>query len=89
MIDISHPHQLAPDAAHAVVQTIAENLHERFQVSTQWQGDTLVFSRPGVDGQIRLAPGQVRVTAQLGFPYSMMQSMVEGEIQRVLGERLG
>lgn len=89
MIDISHPHQLAPDAAHAVVQTIAEKLHERFQVSTQWQGDTLVFSRPGVDGQIRLDPGQVRVTAQLGFPYSMMQSMVEGEIQRVLGERLG
>ena len=73
MIDISHPHQLAPDAAHAVVQTIAEKLHERFEV----------------DGRIILAPGQVRVTAQLGFPYSMMQSMVESEIERVLGERLG
>ena len=58
MIDISHPHQLAPDAAHAVVQTIAEKLHERFEVSTQWQGETLVFSRPGVDGRIILAPGQ-------------------------------
>lgn len=89
MIDISHPHGLDAGAARNVVQAIAEKLSERFQVSNHWDGDALVFARSGVDGRISLLPGQVRVTAQLGFPYSMMQSMVEEEIQRVLGERLG
>jgi putative polyhydroxyalkanoate system protein len=31
----------------------------------------------------------VQVTAELGFPVSMMKGMVESEIQRVLKEKLG
>ena len=89
MIDISHPHSLDADTARNVVQTIAQKLAERFDVSHHWDSDALVFARSGVEGRINLLPGQVRVTAQLGFPYSMMQSMVEQEIQRVLAERLG
>lgn len=89
MIDISHPHRLDATAARAVVQTIADKLAERFEMGNCWEGEALVFSRAGVEGRISLLPGQVRVTAQLGFPYSMMQSMVEEEIQRVLAQRLG
>lgn len=89
MIDISHPHSLDAAAARAVVQTIADKLAARFELGNSWEGEALVFARSGVEGRISLLPGQVRVTAQLGFPYSMMQSMVEEEIQRVLSERLG
>jgi putative polyhydroxyalkanoate system protein len=42
-----------------------------------------------VDGAIELQPGQVHVTAKLGFLLSAMKGMVEGEIQRVLKEKLG
>lgn len=88
MINISHPHQLDDATVRGVVQTIADKLTERFETSNRWEGDALLFSRAGVEGAINLLPGQVRVTAQLGFPYSMMQSMVEEEIQRVLSQRL-
>jgi len=49
----------------------------------------LNFSGSGVDGAIELQPGAVRVTAKLGFLLSAMKGMVEGEIQRVLKEKLG
>ena len=42
-----------------------------------------------MDGAIELQPGAVRVTAKLGFLLSAMKGMVEGEIQRVLKEKLG
>lgn len=54
-----------------------------------WVGDVLNFNGSGVDGAIELQPGQVHVTAKLGFLLSAMKGMVEGEIQRVLKEKLG
>lgn len=89
MIDITRSHSLPAADVRGVVQAMADKLAERFEVVNRWEGDALRFSRSGVQGSIELLPGHVRVTAQLGFPYSMMQSMVEDEIQRVLGERLG
>lgn len=89
MIDITRNHSLPATAVRSVVQTMADKLAERFEVVNHWDGDALRFSRSGVQGRIELLPGQVRVTAELGFPYSMMQPMVEEEIQRVLQERLG
>lgn len=88
MIDITHAHNLDAAAVRSAVNTIAEKLTERFEVACHWEGDALLFARSGVEGRISLLDGQVRVTAELGFPYSMMQSMVEQEIQRVLGQRL-
>ena len=42
-----------------------------------------------VDRVAGVQPGAVRVTAKLGFLLSAMKGMVEGEIQRVLKEKLG
>ena len=88
MIDIQHAHQLPEPAIRQIVQSLADKLTERYEVSSQWDADRLVFKRSGVEGAIQLLPGQVRVTASLGFPLSMMQSMVEDEIRRLLSERL-
>ena len=88
MIDIQHAHQLPEPAIRQIVQSLADKLTERYEVSSQWDADRLVFQRSGVEGAIQLLPGQVRVTASLGFPLSMMQSMVEDEIRRLLSERL-
>ena len=62
---------------------------ERFGLKSSWTADVLNFSGSGVDGAIELQPGAVRVTAKLGFLLSAMKGMVEGEIQRVLKEKLG
>lgn len=88
-IDISHPHALLPGHARQAVQEIAEKLTQRFGVDCEWNGDILNFVRSGVDGRIALLPGQVHVTAELGFLFGMMRDQIEAEIRRVLGERFG
>ena len=49
--------------------------------------DILDFTRSGIDGRIALLPGQVHVTAQLGFLLGAMKGPIEAEIRRVLDER--
>ena len=88
-IDIRHAHSLPVDGARKAIEDVAAKLSERFGLQSNWVGDVLNFSGSGVDGAIELQPGQVHVTAKLGFLLSAMKGMVEGEIQRVLKEKLG
>jgi putative polyhydroxyalkanoate system protein len=86
-IDIQHPHTLAPPRARQAVQEIADKLADRFGAECRWNGDILDFTRSGIDGRIALLPGQVHVTAQLGFLLGAMKGPIEAEIRRVLDER--
>ncbi|CAG4972750.1 MAG: polyhydroxyalkanoic acid system family protein [Lysobacter sp.] len=86
-IDIQHPHTLAPPRARQAVQEIADKLADRFGAECRWDGDILDFTRSGIDGRIALLPGQVHVTAQLGFLLGAMKGPIEAEIRRVLDER--
>jgi putative polyhydroxyalkanoate system protein len=86
-IDIEHFHTLPQPQAREAVEEMAAKLADRFGLACAWEGDALHFSRSGVDGQIALAPGLVRVTAKLGFLLSAMQGSIEAEIRRVLDEK--
>nr|WP_313287941.1 polyhydroxyalkanoic acid system family protein [Stenotrophomonas pavanii] len=88
-IDVRHAHALPDAQARAAIEQVAGKLSERFGLKSSWTADVLNFSGSGVDGAIELQPGAVRVTAKLGFLLSAMKGMVEGEIQRVLKEKLG
>ncbi|WP_202844625.1 polyhydroxyalkanoic acid system family protein [Luteimonas saliphila] len=86
-IDIRHTHTLPTGKARKAVEQVAQTLSERFDVDYRWEGDTLRFSRSGVDGRIALEPEQLHVTATLGFLLSAMKGPIETEIRRVLSER--
>lgn len=88
-IDIVHKHSMAPAKARKAVEEVARKLSERFDVEYGWDGDVLEFNRAGVEGRIALSPGQLRVTAQLGFLLSALKGPIESEIRRVLQERFG
>jgi putative polyhydroxyalkanoate system protein len=88
-IDIRHAHALPDDGARKAIESMVAKLTEKFSLESSWVGDALKFNGSGVKGLIELLPGQVHVTAELGFPVSMMKGMVESEIQRVLQEKLG
>lgn len=88
-IDIHHPHNKTPGQARKAVEDVARKLEERFEMTYEWQGDTLNFSRSGVDGKIALLPDALHVTANLGFLLSVMKGPIESEIRRVLGEKFG
>ena len=86
-IDIRHPHSLPKAKARKAIEEVAKKLAERFQMDYGWDGDTLNFSRSGVDGKIALKPKELHVTAKLGFLVSAFKGPIENEIQRVLDER--
>lgn len=86
-IDIRHSHSLAPRKARKAVDEVAVKLADRFGMACEWVGDTLNFSRSGVDGKIVLAPQQVHLFAQLGFLQSAFKGPIEAEIRRILQER--
>lgn len=86
-IHIQHAHTLSADDARTALGELAESLHRKLAVETRWDGDALHFQRSGVDGTIRLLPGQVEILAKLGMFFAPMKGMVEQEIRRVLGER--
>ena len=86
-IDIRHAHSLPHAKARKAVQEVADKLAERFGIDYDWNGDTLNFNRSGVEGRIALLPGQLHVTAQLGFLFGAMKGPIEAEIRRILNER--
>lgn len=88
-IDIHHPHARDDAEARRIVEDIADQLRQHYGVDGHWRNDAMTLSGPGLDGLIQLAPGQVQVTAELGFLLSALRGPVEDEIRRVLGERLG
>jgi len=88
-IDIRHAHSMPANRARKAVEEVASKLSERFGMDYDWDGDTLHFSRSGVDGRIALEPRQLHVRAKLGFLLSAMKGPIEQEIRRVLAERFG
>lgn len=85
-IAIHRPHRLPIAQARAVVDEVAARMHEKFGLAGGWQGDTLLFSRPGVNGSIALTVDAVDVRAELGLLLAPLKGMVEAEIRRKLDE---
>ena len=86
-IDILHEHSKTPAQARKAVEGVARKLAERFDFQHEWEGDTLNFSRSGVDGHIMLEPKDLHVHAKLGFLTAMFKEPIESEIKRVLKEK--
>lgn len=86
-IDIQHDHSKTPKQARKAIEEVARKLAERFDIEYGWDGDTMNFVRPGVDGKIRLSPTDLHVTAKLGFLLSALKGPIESEIRRVLREK--
>jgi putative polyhydroxyalkanoate system protein len=88
-IDISRPHAKSVAEAKKSVTRVAKHIADKFEVDSAWQGDTLVFRRSGVDGQIAVQPKSIRVTVELGFLLMAIRGTVEREIGRYLDEEFG
>jgi len=86
-IEIRHAHALPKAKARKAIEDVAKKLAEKFDMAYEWQGDTLAFSRSGVDGQIALEPKALHVQAKLGFLTAMFKEPIEAEIRRVLAEK--
>jgi len=88
-IDIRRKHGKSLKAAKAAVEKTAGAIGRKFAIVSEWDGDTLNFSRGGVNGRIHVGKTEVRVHAELGFLLGALKPMIEAEIHRQLDENFG
>ena len=86
-IDIRRSHAVPLKDAKARVEHIAERIAERFDVDYGWKGNTLQFTRSGVEGRIAVTAKDIHVMVRLGFLLFALKGPIEREIDRVIDEQ--
>jgi putative polyhydroxyalkanoate system protein len=66
-IELVKPHSLTIAKAKALVQKAADALAAEYDLSSEWNGNTLHFHRSGVDGQMHVTGSDIRLHVTLGF----------------------
>lgn len=85
-IDITRNHDKPLKEAKKAVERVAKHIADKFDVEYEWEGNTLNFSRAGVDGHIAVSAKEIHVSVNLSFMLMMIKSSVDREIHRYLDE---
>ena len=57
-------------------------LQKEFQLDSQWQGNTLNFTRSGVKGKLDVTDKDVTVDISLGFMLKAFRGKIQAEIDK-------
>lgn len=87
-ITLKRAHQLGLKGARAAADKMAEKLSEKFDLAGDWQGDTLHFQRPGVNGTLSITETQMNLEVSLGFMLKMMRGPIEQAVHEQLDKVL-
>ena len=88
-IHIARTHAMPLKKAREAADRFAGQLAEKFELESEWHGDTLYFKRAGVNGTLTLGRGSVTIQAKLGFLLSAFKSSFEGHIEDNLDRVFG
>ena len=83
-IALKRTHSLGLKGAHAAANKMAEKLGEKFDLTSTWSGNTMNFTRPGVNGTLAVSESDMKLEVTLGF----MLKMMKGPIERSVHEQL-
>jgi putative polyhydroxyalkanoate system protein len=79
-INITQPHSLAPEAARAAAEKVADRIAREFGLACNWHGDTLRFGRSGVEGTLTLAENKAHMNIKLGFLMGAFKNAIESKV---------
>ncbi len=68
--------------ARAAAERLAGELANRFGLRSHWRDDTLIFERPGANGELAISGEEVILTVSLGGLLNALKPSLEREIQR-------
>lgn len=88
-ISIAKEHKLTHRKAKDVADRLARDLHERFGLDYTWEGDDVVFHRPGLAGRMQVSPDEIRLDVKLGLLLSALKPTIEHEIHTQLDTLTG
>ncbi|HEX4856527.1 MAG TPA: polyhydroxyalkanoic acid system family protein [Limnobacter sp.] len=77
-------HNMSLEEARATAQRLADQLQKEFQLDSQWQGNTLNFTRSGVKGKLEVTAKDVSLDISLGFMLKAFKGKIQSEIDRNL-----
>ena len=72
--------------ARAAAEHLAEELKTAFGVRSRWEDDTLLFERPGVNGELAVSEEEVILTVHLGFFLAALKPSIEREVHSYFDE---
>ena len=87
-IRIQRAHKLGLPKARKIAWQWAKDVEKRFEMACTViegkDGDTVVFTRPGVDGRLLVAADRFDLEARLGFLLGAFSKRIEAEIEQNL-----
>ncbi|MEO8384962.1 MAG: polyhydroxyalkanoic acid system family protein [Betaproteobacteria bacterium] len=87
-ISLKRTHALGLKGAHEAANKMADKLGERFDLKGTWSGNTLNFSRPGVNGVLAISESDMKLEVTLGFVMKMMKGPIELSVHEQLDKVL-
>jgi len=80
-IDLIRPYWAPMAIAKVRVQKAADELAAEHNLRSQWDGNTLRFERPGLNGEICVTHSELRLQARLGFLLKPLKNRLVNEIE--------
>jgi putative polyhydroxyalkanoate system protein len=77
-------HHLSLKDAKKVAQKAADALAREYDLESRWEGDTIHFTRLGVDGHLHVTEHYIDLNVRLGFLLRPFRSAFEHHIERNL-----
>ena len=88
-IHIQRTHGMPLKKARDAANDFAQRLNEKFELESEWQGDTLHFKRSGVTGTLALTKSDITIDVKLGFLLSAFAGSMQGHINTNLDQLFG
>ena len=88
-IHITRQHSMPLKKARDAANDFAKRLDEKFELTHEWDGDTLHFERAGVSGTLALTKADITIDVKLGFLLSAFAGKFEGHIHDNLDQLFG
>jgi putative polyhydroxyalkanoate system protein len=73
-IEMIKHHSLPLAAARALVQRTADDLGKEYHLVSHWTGNTLHFTRTGIQGQMQVTESEIRLEVTLGFLLKLLKA---------------
>lgn len=79
-ISITQAHKLPHKKAKAAAQKVADQLAQEYEMSSEWNGDVLMFERSGVSGKLIISEKDAQLEISLGFLFKAFAPMIEEKV---------
>lgn len=88
-IHLQRKHKVGLKKAKAAAQKIADEMNDMFDMTSEWDGNTLHFSRTGVNGTLTVSRDGVDLKAKLGLLLAALKPRIEAQIEKNFDKYFG